>query len=181
MNSPLDRLLPELDRIEPRARAAVAALPDTKFHQAPVEGGWSVAEIFEHLCIATDSYVGGPIPAAIEKARADAKGPGRPWRPSFMGGMLTRALEETSVRKLPTPKVLRVGAVRANVVEHFLAGIRRLREQLVAADGLDLGTGLASPVSALIRVNLGDAFAINVAHAHRHLGQVERTRRALGV
>jgi hypothetical protein len=31
-----------------------------------------------------------------------------------------------------------------------------------------------SPVTALIRLNLGDGFLILVAHAERHFGQIDR-------
>jgi hypothetical protein len=52
---------------------------------------------------------------------------------------------------------------------------------MLEADGHDLGVGFSSPVSPLIRLNLGDAFRVLVVHCHRHLGQVERTRRAVGM
>jgi hypothetical protein len=35
---------------------------------------------------------------------------------------------------------------------------------------------IASPLSRLIRLNLGDCFMVGVAHARRHLGQIERIR-----
>src|ERR1041384_190685 len=46
----LAELMPELDRIEPRARAAVAGLPESKCHESPRDGGGSIAETFAPLC-----------------------------------------------------------------------------------------------------------------------------------
>jgi hypothetical protein len=47
------------------------------------------------------------------------------------------------------------------------------------ADGLDLRVMLTSPVMPLLRMNLGEAFEVAVVHAERHLGQIERTLKAL--
>lgn len=83
---------------------------------------------------------------------------------------------------MPAPRAYRVGReCRPNVVDEFLATTRRLGELMQRADGHDLKLGFASPVSPLFRMNLGDAFRILVVHSHRHLAQIERTRRAVGM
>jgi len=175
----LAQLLPELDRLEPRARVAVAGLPEERFHEPRPDGGWSVAQVFEHLCRTNHAYLDGPLPDAIERARA--RGPvDRPWRPSLVGGWLAAALVEGG-RPLPSPRLFRVDApVRPQVVDAFLATVRHTRERMLEVDGLDLRVGLASPASPLFRLNLGDVFRILVVHGHRHLAQAERTRRAVG-
>jgi len=173
-------LLADLDRVEPRTRVAVTGLPEAKFREVPPDGGWSVAQVFEHLCRANEEYLKGPLPAAI--ARARARGPSeRRWRPSFVGGWLGNALVEGG-KPLPAPRLFQAGPQpRDQVVDVFLATVRRLRELMHEADGYDLGIGLASPVSPLVRLNVGDAFRVLVVHCHRHLGQAERTRRAVGM
>ena len=176
----LSQLIVELDRVEPRARAVATGLPESKFTEVPPDGGWSVAQVFEHLCISTLSYVDGPLPAAIEKAKARGRNE-KPWKPGFTGGWLTRMLVE-GTKPIPTPRIFRVGpVVRPNVVDEFLRAMARTRALMLEADGLDLSVGFASPATPLIRPNLGDAFRILVVHAHRHLGQAERTRRAVGM
>ena len=176
----LAQLMPELERIEPRTRVAVAGLPESKFRELPPDGGWSIAQVFEHLCRANLDYLDGPLPGAIEKARARGRS-GKAWRPSLTGGWLAGALVE-GTKPMPTVKPWRVsGETRANVVDAFLATVERVRAAMLEADGHDLGVGFASPVSPLIRLNLGDAFRVLVVHCHRHLGQVERTRRAVGM
>ncbi len=176
----LDRLLPELDRIEPRTRVAVTGLPDAKFREIPPDGGWSIAQVFEHLCVANLAYLDGPLVAAFAKARE--RGPAaRPWRPSFVGGWLVRSLAEGTGR-LPAPGKFQVGpVVRDQVVDEFLGSIVRTRSLVLEAERCDLSVGLSSPASGLMRINLGDALATIVVHAHRHLGQAERTRRAVGM
>lgn len=176
----LQELQGELDRIEPRTRVAVTGLPEARFREIPPDGGWSVAQVFEHLCVSNLAYLDGPLPAAVAKART--RGPAtRPWKPSFFGGMLGRMLVEGG-KPVPSPKTFRIGPdVRANVVDEFLASVTRLRAVMHEVDGLDLGVGLPSPASPLIRLNLGDVFRVLVVHSHRHLAQVERTRRSVGM
>jgi hypothetical protein len=176
----LAQLVTELDRIEPRTRVAVTGLHEAKFREPPPDGGWSVAQVFEHLCRSNGSYLDGPLPNAVAKSveRGESE---RPWKPSFVGGWLTQSLME-GARPQPSPRLYRVGPdVRANAVDEFLAGVRRLRELMRQADGHDLRVMFSSPVSPLFRVNVGDAFRVLVVHSHRHLGQAERTRRAVGM
>lgn len=181
LRSPLlAQLVTELDRIEPRARAAVAGLPESKFHERPPDGGWSIAQTFEHLCRANLDYLDGPIRGAVEKARARGAS-AKPWRPSFGGRFLANAMVEGG-KALPTVAPWRVTAEpRPNVVDEFLATVERIRAAMFEADGHDLGVGFSSPVAPLLRLNLGDAFRVLVVHCHRHLAQVERTRRAVGM
>lgn len=176
----LAALLTELDRIEPRTRAAVAGLPESKFREVPSDGGWSIAQVFEHLCVANAAYLDGALPVALAKARE--RGPAhKPWKASFVGGWLTRSVAE-GANAMPAPAPWRVGpSAREHVVDEFLAGVARLRVLLLEATDADLGVGLASPASGLIRMNLGDALRIMVVHCHRHLAQAERTRRAVGM
>ena len=176
----LGQLIGELDRIEPRTRVAVTGLPEAKFREVPPDGGWSVAQVFEHLCRANLSYVEGPLPAAVAKAAAHGES-SREWKPTFVGGWLTQALME-GAKPTFSPKLYQVGPeVRANVVDEFLATVRRIRELMAEADGHDLRTMMRSPVSPLFRLNVGDAFRVLVVHSHRHLAQAERTRRSVGM
>jgi hypothetical protein len=176
----LAQLLGELDRVEPRTRVAVTGLPESKFREVPPDGGWSVAQVFEHLCVANRAYLDGPLPNAVAKAVAEGPRSGE-WRPSFMGGWLTRMLIE-GTNPVRTPGKLRVGLEpRPNVVDEFLRSIAETRKLMLEADGHDLRTSMRSPIVPLLRMNVGDAFRIVVVHAHRHLAQAERTRRAVGM
>ena len=176
----LGQLVSELDRIEPRTRVAVTGLHEAKFREVPPDGGWSVAQVFEHLCRSNHSYLDGPLATAVEKSVE--RGPAnREWKPSLIGGWLTQSLVE-GTKPMPSPRLFRVGTdLRANVVDEFLATIRRTRELMQRADGHDLRIMFASPASPLFRLNLGDAFRVIVVHSHRHLAQAERTRRAVGM
>lgn len=173
----LAALAPRLAALEARTRAAVAGLSAGQLAQAPPGGGWSVAQVFEHLCRGNEAYF-VPMAAAIAAARRRGRPP-RPHRPSLVGGLLVRAIAESNPRRLPTTRRMTPLRVRDDVVETFLGTLARLAALAREADGADLRERMWSPV-APVPLNLGDAFAILVTHAERHLGQAERTRRAIG-
>src|SRR5262249_60073728 len=122
------------------------------------------------------SYLDGPLQAAIEKARA--RGPSeKAWRPSLTGGWLTSLMTEGG-KSAPSPRPWRIaGEPRANVVDAFLATVERVRAAMLQVDRHDLGVGFASPVSPLIRLNIGDALRLLVVSSHRPLAPAERTPR----
>ncbi len=176
----LAQLVTELDRIEPRTRVAVTGLHEAKFREMPPDGGWSVSQVFEHLCLANRSYLDGPLPTVVARIVSRGKSD-REWKPSLVGGWLTQSLMEGTA-PLPSPKLFRVGAeVRDSVVDDFLTSVQRTRELMQQADGHDLRVMFSSPVSPLFRMNVGDALRVIVVHAHRHLAQAERTRRSVGM
>jgi hypothetical protein len=171
-------LQPRLRAIEPRTQAAIAGISPAAFVEAPPWGGWSIAQVFEHMCLANESYI-VPITRAIEEAKRRGAEP-RPHRSTLFGGMLASRLAETSTAKLPAPRPYRPLLPRANVVPSFLATMHWTEERMLEADGHDLRVMLSSPVAWFVRMNLAEAFALGVIHAERHLNQVERTRRAIG-
>lgn len=180
LDSPLADLAPRLEALDARTRAAVAGLDPATLARRPAPDAWSIAEVFEHLCLSHAHYR-DRIAAAIARSRARRE-PARPWRASWVGGFLVRSLDErTGTRPLPAPRVFRPLTPRDGVIDAYLATLAEVRANLRACDGLDLQPTFASPVSPLLRINLGDALAVLVTHGERHVGQVERTRRALGI
>jgi hypothetical protein len=138
----------------------------------PPDGGWSIAQIFEHLIISDSLY----LPTFRELIAKGARG-GAPWHPSMMGGFIARAVAPTTPRKTPSPGVFRPAEPRANVIDEYIKVREETARLMDAAHGLDLRRNrLSSPAAGLIRMNIGDAFMILVVHTQRHLQQIERVR-----
>ena len=159
------------------ARSATATVSADQLMRRPSWGGWSAAEVFEHLCI-TDGLYEAPLRAVLASERVG----GTPrqsmvWRPTVGGRLLLWALNPTNTRKSKAPPAFQpAGAVRAHVVDAWLAQVEVTRALMREADGLDLRRlKLSSPAAKFIRLNAGDAFAVNAVHAARHMGQVRRT------
>lgn len=148
----------------------------------PPGGGWSVGQVLEHLVTTDREYVAKLRPViAAARARGRTGGAGA-WRPSLLGGMLARAIDPASTKPVPSPKSFRpAGPHGGDVVARFRAARQEIAALMDEAAGLDLRrVRLGSPVSRLIRLNLGDAFLVLTLHAERHLGQIERVRSAPG-
>ena len=176
------RLLAELAAADARIARAAGGLSPQQLQWRPPEGGWGVGDVLEHLVASSDDYLARLRLLVRERGRGSRAAAGAPgsgahdWRPSLMGGFLARSLR--APRKLPAPKVWRPARQPgADALERFLARERELADLLGASLALDWRrTRLSSPVSRLIRLNLGDAFEIAAAHVTRHAGQVERVR-----
>lgn len=167
-------LLERNERVAGEFEAALAGLGSTQLAWGPPGGGWSIAEVLEHLCISLDSY----LVTLLEKRGRDhpPASDTTEWRPSLLGGLLANSLR--SARKLPAPRIYRPGLEpRMNVAHEFLTRQREVTRLIEASDGINWRkVRSVSPVSRFIRINLGDCFQILVAHAERHLGQVARVR-----
>jgi hypothetical protein len=158
-------------------------LDQDRLFRRPPDGGWSVGEVLEHLCVSAEAY--GPLVLELlQKARADAAAPLREWKPTFFGKFLARSL--AAPRKLPAPKKIRPGkSPRGGVVEQFLAQQLGFASRLDDAAGFDWSAlKLHSPlvprfVRSLATMNLGDAFSVEVVHTERHTLQIERVIAAI--
>jgi hypothetical protein len=99
------------------------------------------------------------------------------WRPTLGGRLLVSGMESTT-RKLPAPRIYHPAAApRPNVIDAFLERQRSVVELITAAEPLEWRRlRMRSPVTPLLRVNIGDAFAVVVRHAERHMRQIDRRR-----
>ncbi|HEU5183393.1 MAG TPA: DinB family protein [Gemmatimonadaceae bacterium] len=159
-----------------RVRDAVSTLSPSDLMRQPPGGGWSVSQVLEHLIVSADSYLETLRPIVAAK-NGHAVTPETMWKPSLMGGLLVNAFR--SPRKRRAPKIYRPGpSPRSGALEEFVARHEELGRLIAAAGDKEWRrVRLRSPVTALIRMNLGDAFAVLVTHAERHAGQIERTSR----
>lgn len=176
-------LLAAIAASDDTARRLTADLPEARLHVVPPAGGWTIAQVFEHLLVSHGLYIErmGPAIAAALKVQAPRGRPSRPWKPTLFGRLLIATVGPKARMRLPTARVFEPGPKpRPRVVEAFLKMQQGIARLLREGAGLDWrGVRLSSPVNRLIRLNLGDAYVILVIHTQRHLNQVARIRDAL--
>jgi hypothetical protein len=154
-----------------RARALRSATPLERLDRPASNGGWSAAEVFEHLVIANESYL--VMLRRVAAAGPPLAQPAAIWRPSLAGRLLVRSFR--SPRRMRAPRIYRPPAPRPHVIEAFTAGMDELKGQMDRLARADWRrVRLRSPVTALVRLNLGDCFPILIAHAERHFQQIDR-------
>jgi len=176
--STVPALLAAIAATDARAPRLTVGLSETQLYAPPPAGGWSIAQVFEHLLVSHGLYLDRMRPAI---AAAPRDPPTQPWRPSLFGRLLIGAVGPDAKRRLTTARIFEPSlSPRPRVVAAFLEMQQEFAGLLRAAAGLDWrAVRLSSPVSRFIRLNLGDAFVILVVHAQRHLGQITRIRDAL--
>ncbi|HUQ81716.1 MAG TPA: DinB family protein [Gemmatimonadaceae bacterium] len=169
-------LIAALKAVSARAMEIDETVDPTVLDRQPAPDAWSAAQVFDHLCVANDSYVEVVRPV-VERAVVGAHGgiASATWRPSVVGRLLARSM--TSERKLPAPKQWRPAPdARPNVIGEFLARQGEIEALIERSGSVEWRRmRMSSPISALIRMNVGDAFTILVRHEERHFRQIERT------
>ena len=161
----------ELARLVPTTRSRTT-------HRRPPDGGWSVGQVLEHLCISVEIYEPG-LQALLRTARVDAAAALREWKPALFGRMLVYSLG--APRKLPSPKGMAPAVTpRAGVLEAFLQLHSGLATRIEDTGRFDWRAAhMTSPVvprvlRPVVRLNLGDVLSVFVVHAERHARQIER-------
>lgn len=180
-NQALQRILDQLPPVRSHARATMAGLTPAQVEWKPGPAAWSIGQCLEHLVVTHELYE-PKIPALMEQARAG----GRPpvfdqWGTTWFGRLLARSVTPGSRRVRTSAVFSPAPHPRPAVLEALLGKFDDLERWIRNADGLDLSRiKVSSPVSRLLRYNLGEAFHIVVVHAERHLQQADRVKLAPG-
>lgn len=182
-------LTPEVEAFRARfaqiaddADALVAPLSDAQFAWQPSADGWSIAQCLEHLNVTARAYLPAIDEGIADGMRRGLYGPG-PYVFGWTGRLLVALMEPPVRVRVRTRKALlpAPGRRRQEVMAAFRAYQVQYVDRLRQANGLDLGRArVASPISSWIRIPLGSAFALMIAHERRHLAQAERVRQAPG-
>lgn len=179
-SAPNDPLLQDwqdqLGALRERARSLVIPLTHVERVRTPAAGAWSVDQVLEHLTTFNGLYV-VVMQRALTVQATRASSSHSAWKPTFMGRMLVKASDPSSTRRMPSPRRSRPGPiVGAHALARFEESVSNICTLMRSADGVDLrSVRFPSPFTALVRLNLGDGFAICVTHTARHVAQIERT------
>jgi len=148
----------------------VEMLADAQLWWRPGEGRWSIGEHVDHLPRAAAAYHTA-IDAAIERARAAGWLAAGPYRHGWIGTWFRRSMEppvRVRVRTLPSLEPV-AARPKAALLEDYLRAHREFDALLLRADGVDLARArLRSPLLKLLRLSVGQALAVLLAHERRH-------------
>lgn len=168
-----------LDPLEAEVHRLADGLTEEQLDWRPAPERWSIAQCFEHLVVSGARYH-ALIAQAIDRAwTRSLTGGTAPYRPGVIGGWLVATFGDvTARRRFHAPRIFSPAARPApGAPDRLIATQRELRELLHRAAGLDLTrVKTHSPATRLVRMNLGDALALQVVHMARHLAQARRVR-----
>ena len=170
-----DRLLAANRAVITRIRNTVSGVGHDALTRRPNDGGWSMAEVLEHLIVSADSYL-ERLRTVVRENSGRVASPDARWKPTLSGGLLVWSMR--SPRKFPAPKMYKPGpSPRPRVLEEFLQRQEEVGRLLTEAGSMDWRrVRMRSPVLPIIHMNLGDALTVLVVHAERHAGQIERVK-----
>ncbi len=179
----LQHAVDEFDKAKDYVNSAYGHLIDEQINARPADGGWSVAECLEHLCVTAEHYF-PMIDAALDKAKASGMTKQPPYKYSWLVAWYEKQIGNVPPKvKVKTPKAFRpLEKFNADGIRLRFAEIQdRIAERVCRANGYDLGKmKVPSPVTSLIKFPLGQAFRILAAHQRRHLWQADQVLKKHG-
>jgi hypothetical protein len=160
---------PRVHALIERGVAAAKDFDSEALNRVPEPGRWSAGQIFEHMLIAQDLY----LPSMEAALRTAPQAGEAEIRHTRLGKMILGAMDKPNV---PSPKKMHpsAGPFTEEIVERWVQRHEQIIDLAHRARGMNLGVALVrNPVMPIFRMSLADCFEIFVAHAERHVGQIE--------
>jgi hypothetical protein len=178
-------LAPEIDEFRNRfeqlsadADALTAPLSDEQFSWRPDDDSWSIAECLDHLNATARVYLPVLDEGISDAIRRGVYGEG-PFKYNWLG-RLSVHFSDTRLRlKAPDDVRPAEGRSRREIIAAFRAYQVQYIDRLRQANGIDLARArVRMPATGWLRIPLGSAFLVIVAHARRHLVQAQKITEA---
>ena len=162
----------------------VNGLTDTQFNQRPDPERWAIGECIDHLCV-VGAHMIPVIDTGIEQARTKNWNNDGPFTYGFLGNWFVNFAgpsENARKRKLKAPVMYT--PTSNHTISRLVKAFAELQDDFIGrvhqANGLDLArVKITSPVTRLIRLSLGQWFALMAGHQERHFLQAQDTRQEI--
>jgi hypothetical protein len=172
----LSGLVSAANAIADETLAGFSDLTAQQLNWKPGADQWSVAQCFDHLVTANESFF--PIfDKVLSGEKKNTFWESLPWLPAFWGKVLIKAVAPESTRKLKAPKIFHPSSsnVDGAIIRRFIDRQNEVIRYMKATEDLDLEKiKISSPVTNLITYSLIDAYKIIINHAKRHLLQAKK-------
>ncbi|OLY91509.1 DinB superfamily protein [Cnuella takakiae] len=155
-----------------------------KLNYPPAEGSWTVLQALEHLNLYNRYY----LPEIERKVAIIPKEWNAWFVPGMLGDYFTRMMQPANVlevkNKMKTPKGYRPELVlnADAVLQEFITHQHKLLKLLEIARKRNMNEiKIATSLSKLLKLKLGDTFRFLIAHEQRHMVQARNALKALGL
>jgi hypothetical protein len=167
-------LLEETSRISKTVKEKFSVLSFDRLNFRNEKYAWSAAECFDHLIVTNNQYI-PLIEAALEKS---SKGnPEEEFKTTFTGRFLLYSVNPDNMKKTKSPRIYRpeLKLYTKEVIKFFIDQHNHITALICKSQDKNLSSiKVSSPVTPLLRFNLGEAFQIIIQHDWRHIGQAGR-------
>lgn len=174
LHDQLQRLIPCISHLE----QLLKEMTDEQYNYKLSASSWSIGECVEHLKLASAGYYPG-IKAGVEKAIKEGKTVQRPFTRNLVGKVLHWAVDPQSRWPIPSPGKFKPTAsqYRKENLKHYLAQLALLKGYIEQSTALPLDEiKVTSPITSLIKMQLGDVYEMLIRHCRRHIQQMEKVR-----
>jgi hypothetical protein len=169
----------QIEKIREDAAQLVDGLSDKQMNWRTHPGRWSIAQCLAHITLGNEQYLGA-MDTTIMRARSRQLFGAGPFKHGWFGNWFARSFEPPPKFKTRNPKIITPppDIPGEAVVVSFQKSQEDILRRLCEANGIDLGRAkMTSPFFRLLRLSLGQAFAVLTAHARRHLWQAWQVRK----
>lgn len=158
------------------AGALVSPLSERQFTWRPNPDVWSISHCIDHLNATARTYL-----PALDEGIADAIRRGiyaeGPFQYNWLGRFIVWSMQPPPRLKFTAPPSFQPAPsrARAEIMAAFRAYQVQFVDRLRQANGLDLARArVTSPTNRWVRLPLGSALALQIAHQRRHLWQAQQ-------
>ncbi len=138
----------------------------------PADSQWSIGECFEHLLRTNVKY----IPVYEKHKLPERRNNNNVYKQSILGKLIMKTVMPDFKRKTKTPVLFNpIGSeIKENIVSDFIKQNNEIIELAKKIDPSKLKEKITSPISKLVKYNIGDSLLIVAYHNLRHLHQAKR-------
>lgn len=184
LNAELQERLEQFTEAKREVEDLLAGLTEEQFNWKPGEKSWSVGDCIEHLRI-----FGAKMAQDINKALTVAEKKGwrseGPFKYGPIGNWFVRSVGDQGdevKRKFPAPASYSPSSSHSldELKKSFIDLQDQLAECVQKSNGMDLAKiKIPSPALPILRLSLGQWFALLTSHQKRHFNQARRVRRTM--
>jgi hypothetical protein len=170
----IDEFRNQFEQLSAEADALTAPLTDTQFSWRPDGDRWSIAECLDHLNATARVYLPALDEGISDAIRRGVYGEG-PFKYNWLGRLSVRFSDTRLRLKAPDDVRPEANRTRREIIAAFRAYQVQYIDRLRQANGVDLARArVRMPATSWLRIPLGSAFLVMVAHARRHLAQAQK-------
>ncbi len=156
-----------------------------QLRQKPASNGWSIVACLQHLNLAERFYIRN-LQHITNELKPGTTGPtDQPLKSDWIGRLTLRFIDPQSKTKLPAPGIVRPRPATdldpAEVMNQFVALQTTLLGLLDKAVYADWNRDkIPTMYGNWLKIRLGDALRMLVAHSERHINQAMRVKAEMG-
>ena len=171
----LQKFLDEAPLLIDFAKEQFSGLTEAQINWKPSEEKWSIGECIDHLVVSHRLYnskIKEFQPSIISSGKDSYN-----FKHTFSGRMILKYVDPNSSTRTKTFRVFKpsMKQINTNIIRSFCEEVERMISFAERLHGANLTKlKISSPVSKLLRMNIGDALLINLYHDKRHLNQAEK-------